>query len=575
MLDILFLNVHRRYLNIEPNFGGFIGIYILAAFARQEGYEAKSFSGTLEEGLAHVEKLCGAGEISMIGLYCDFDNVTENIFLSRHVKEKYNLPVIVGGPQATALDADFFIASKCNAVVRYEGELTVLELMNFYLEGVGALEKILGVSYLSGGEVIKNPERPLIKNLDALPFIDEDCYLEPKNFYRGLNLMTGRGCPFRCAFCHEGAHTKTVRLRSVENVLAEIDAYLKSWRRGEELYILFTDDTFTLSTERVKKICAGLAERRKVYNFKFFCEGHVHTLYKNPEMIGALVEGGCVRIQLGIEAGTAPVLKAYGKNTTPEEIFEVVRLCRDAGIQQVYGNIILGGANFTRETFEADKKFVRELIREGAGVAEIGVVTYWPLPETKMTRCPEEFGLKICDAEFVTSVGDFPQTETAELDRLTISEMKNSLRLEVSAQIVEMLENWQVPTERILSWFQRPRRENFLGMWFVELMGREILYAYFEMLALGEGIQLAQVESLPAAIPMRVVPLFKFLRRLDAETAEICGEIFSGAELEVLILTAGKLSVEEISRRAGLELSRVVEVLKRLERRHLIVFARR
>ena len=573
MLDILFLNVHRRYLDAELGYGGFLGIYLLAAFARQEGYAAKSFSGTLERGLKRLDDL--GAEISMVGLYCDFDNVTENIFLSRHVKEKFGLPVIVGGPQATALDADFFISSKCDAVVRYEGELTVLELMNFYLEGVGALEKILGVSYFSGGEVHKNPERPLIKNLDALPFIDAACYLEPKDFYHSLGLMTGRGCPFRCAFCHEGAHTKTVRLRSVENVLAEIDAYLKSWRRDDELYILFTDDTFTLSTERVKKICAGLAERRKNYRFKFFCEGHIHTLYKNPEMIQALAEGGCVRIQLGIEAGTAPVLKAYGKNTTPEEIFEVVKLCRDAGIQQVYGNIILGGANFTREVFEADKKFVRELIRESQGVVEIGVVTYWPLAETQMTRLPEKFGIKICDAEFVTSAGDFPQTETAALDRLAISEMENELRLEIAAQMAEMLETWQVPTERILSWFPTARSARNYSMWLTELRRQEILFAYYEMLALREGIQLAQVENLPAAIPMRVAPLFRYLRRLDASTAEVRGEIFSGAELEVLLLTAGKLSVAEISRRVGLELSQVVEVLKRLERRHFIVFARR
>lgn len=71
---------------------------------------------------------------------------------------------------------------------------------------------------------------------------------------------------------------------------------------------------------------------------------------------------------------------------------------------------------------------------------------------------------------------------------------------------------------------------------------------------------------------MRVAMLFRYLKRIDASTAEICGEIFSGAELEVVLLTAGKLSVAEISRRAGLEISKVVEVLKRLERRHLIVF---
>ena len=573
MLDILFLNVHRRYLNLLPTHGGFLGIYLLAAFVRQEGYEAKSFSGTLEEGLRHVEKFCSEKKVLMVGLYCDYDNITENIFLSRHIKETYNLPVIIGGPQATALDEKFFRESKCGAVVRYEGELTVLELMNFFLEEVGTLEKILGISYFRGDELKINPERPPIKNLDALPFIDETWYLEPENFFHGLSLMTGRGCPFCCAFCHEGAHTRAVRFRSVENVLAEVDARLKNYSKDEEIYLLFTDDTFTLDGARVKKICAGLAERRKSYDLKFFCEGHVHTLYKNSEMISDLVAGGCIRIQLGIEAGTATVLKAYGKQSTPEEIFEVVRLCRDAGIQQVYGNIILGGANFTREIFEADKKFIHALIEESQGVMEIGVVTFWPLAETKMTRCPEEFGIKICDTEFVTSVGDFPQIETPEIDRLTLNEMRQEFTEEISAQIIDMLENWRVPTERVLSWFPKTKRSQYLGMWFDELTRQEILFAYYEMLKLGEGFHSSQVENLSAAHPLRVVQLTKFLRRIDETTAEICGEILSGNELEILLLSTGKLSVEEISRRVDEKISRVTEVLNRLERRHLLVYS--
>lgn len=572
MLDILFLNLHRRYLNVESTHGGFRGIFLLSAFVRREGYEAKSFSGTLEAGLRHVDKICAAGEVLMVGLYCDYENITENIFLSRHVKENYNLPVIVGGPQATALDEKFFRESKCDAVVRYEGELTVLELMNFFLEEVGALENILGISYLDGDALKINPERPPIKNLDALPFVDEDCYLEPENFYRDLSLMTGRGCPFRCTFCHEGAHTRAVRFRSVENVLAEVDAFLKLWDVEDELYIFFTDDTFTLNAERVKKICDELAERRKKYKFKFFCEGHIHTLYKNPEMIRDLVNGGCVRIQLGIEAGTAPVLQAYGKNTTPEEIFAVVRLCRDAGIREVYGNIILGGANFTRETFDADRKFVRRLLEESQGVVEIGVVTFWPLAETKMTRCPEEFGIKICDAEFLTSAGDFPQIETAEFDRLTINEMRREFEDEISAQIADMLENWRVPTERILSWFPTSRRIKSYGMWFTILLRQDILFAYYEMIFLGEGFHSAQVENLSAAHPLRVVQLSRHLRRCGKNSAEICGETLSGVELEILLLTTGKLSVEEISLRVNQKISDVIKILNRLEHRHLIVY---
>ena len=256
-----------------------------------------------------------------------------------------------------------------------------------------------------------------------------------------------------------------------------------------------------------------------------------------------------------------------------EEIFEVVRLCRDAGIQQVYGNIILGGANFTQETFEADKEFVRALLEESQGVVEIGVVTFWPLAETKMTRCPEDFGIKICDADFLTSVGDFPQVETSAIDRLALNDMRREFEEVINAQMVDMLENWRVPTERVLSWFPPSRNAKSYGGWFKLLTGQEILFSYYEMLKLGEGLQAAQTENLSAAHPLRVVQLSRHLRRIDATTAEICGERLSGVELEILLLSTGKLSVEEISLRVEKNLDAVQNVLNRLEQKHLIVYS--
>ena len=571
-LDILFLNLHRRYINSEPEHGGFLGIYLLAAFVNQEGYSSKSYSGTLKKGKQHLDKFCQAGAVSMIGLYCDFENVTENIFLSNYIKENYKLPVIVGGPQSTALDENFFTKSKCDVVVRYEGELTVLELMNYFLEGVGELSKILGISYMIGDKLRINPERPLIKNLDALPFIDESCYIEPKHFYRGLSIMTGRGCPFHCAFCHEGTHARSVRFHSVESVLAEIDEYLKVWR-GKDLYIFFTDDTFTLNVDRVRRICKGLAERRKQQNFRWFCEGHVHTLYNNPEMINYMVEGGCERIQLGIEAGTEEILRAYDKHSTPEEIIEVVRRCRDVGIAQVYGNIILAGAHFNQKVYEADREFIRKLLLEGQGTVEIGVVTFWPLPETPMTSRPEEFGIKIVDSEFLTSVGDFSQVETEQLDRMTIIEMQSGLEEEIKTQMIEMLHNGQVPTKRIISWLMNYRKRYGQNTWTMTLSQDEILFAYYEMIALGEGIESSRLENILTAHPMRVVPLYRHLRKIDETEVEICGERFIDIEVEIITLTTGKLSVEEIAERTGCDVEFVMNVLNRLERKHLIVYS--
>lgn len=571
MLDILFLNLHRRYLNIEPTHGGFLGIYLLAAFTRSEGFESKSFAGSLERGKRYLDELCNAEAVSMIGLYCDYENVTENIFLSRYIKDQFKIPVIVGGPQATALDEEFFRKSKCDAVVRFEGELTVLELMNFFLEDVGKLEKIHGISYLTSEGIQTNPDRKSIRNLDVLPFINEDCYLEPKQFYRGLSLMTGRGCPFHCAFCHEGSHTRAVRFRSVENILAEIDAYLEKWN-GDDLTILFTDDTFTLDLTRVKEICVGLAERRKSYRFKWFCEGHVHTLFRNPEMIRDLAMGGCYRIQLGIEAGTSKVLQSYGKHSTPEEIFEVVKMCRDACIEQIFGNIILGGAHFSREIFEEDKKFAHDLIVESRGTVEIGTVTFWPLAETRMTRSPEDFGIKIIDPEFVTSAGDFPQIETTEIDRFEINEMERELREFIEKQMLDMIATWQIPTSRILSWFKNAHR--YRGMWFATLRRDEILFSYYEMLSIGEGFHSSQIEDLSSAHPMRVIALNLNLYRESKSSIKIHGESFVGIEIEIILLTTGKLSVKEIAEHLDLTIDQVIEFLNQLEDMHLIVYSK-
>ena len=292
-LDVLLLNLHRRYLNYVPSHGGFLGIFILAAFLRKMGYNAKAFSGTLREGKEELDKLCVDGAVSLVGLYIDYENVSESNFLSCHVKDNYGLPVVVGGPQATALGRDFFEKSHCDAIVRYEGELTLLELTNYFLEGTGSLADILGIAYLEAGTFCINPERPLITNLDSLPFIDEDCYLHQEDFQRGLSLMTGRGCPFHCAFCHEGTHTRQVRFRSVENVLQEIDAYLTKNDR-DDLYILFTDDTLTLKPERLHELCQGLAARQIKRKFKWFCEAHGPSVFKaiitgDPYQVRALI----------------------------------------------------------------------------------------------------------------------------------------------------------------------------------------------------------------------------------------------------------------------------------------------
>ena len=589
--DVVFFNLHRRYINTQSNYGGFLGIFLLAAFLNDNGYASQAFAGQLVEGKRLIDEVCQNGKAQLIGLYCDFENVTENIFLSKYIKEQYHLPVIVGGPQATALGYEFLQKSQCDAVVRHEGELTVLELTSVLLDGDGSLEEIAGIMYLAEGRVAINKERALIENLDALPFITDECFLQPSKREASLSIMTGRGCPFHCAFCHEGAHTKRVRLRSVDNVVAEIQAYMDARPRLTELFIMFTDDTFTLIPERVRQICAAIKKWQKKLKIRWFCEAHVHTLHQHPEMIEYLADAQCQRVQLGIEAGTQKVLDAFRKGSTPAEIKEVVRLCEQHGIQQVYSNIILGAAFFDKEVFAADLAFAKELLEIGRGIMEFGGVSYWPLPETAITKCPENYQIHIADYDFVTSVGDFSQVYTEELQPWEISSMVKEFDAELMAYKKDMLSQQRVPHERIMGWYDRSTKSSsYGGRWWLAIREMGQLHAYYSMLASGEAcrsLELGDTAYLEAH-PMRVHDIAHSLSWSAAGEVLVNGHAMDAWDKEIYPLCTGKLSVREIWQRLqakkaeikgaswadAMTLEQLKQRLQGYEKAYLIVFSR-
>ena len=578
--DIVFFNIHRRYLNHMPNFDGFFGIYLLAAFVNENGYLGQAYAGTLHRGMELIDELCTQQKTAMIGLYCDYANVTENQFMSRYIKERYGIPVIVGGPQATSLDEAFFKEALCDAVVYHEGELTVLELMDCLLDGAGRLEDIKGIAYWQNDEMKTTTLRPVIENLDALPFVDEDCYLLPQKNRRYLCIMTGRGCPFRCAFCYEGRSQGKVRFRSVGNVLKEIDRFLEEVPREVEPYILFTDDTFTLDEKRVHRLCEGLKERQEKRRFHWFCEGHVHTLKMHPDMIKDIAAAGALRIQLGIESGVPRVLEAYRKYTTPEEIKEVVAACREAGIKQIYGNIILGSAFFTRETYEQDLAFGKELLEWGQGALELGVVCYWPLPETSITKEPEKYGIQIVDYDFYTSAEDFPQTETEEMSRWEILRLAQHMEKEFAAKRKEMLLEGRVPLEQIFSWYPRENTFKAYGLWWQTLQQMPNLYAYGQMLAVREGMTGREAKSYGREVhPMRVISLQRHLQFFEDGQCGIEGTILSDLEMQILILSTGRASCQRIyehlkTKNMLQHYEEMQAALERLEKAYLIVYSR-
>lgn len=543
--DLIIFNLHRRYLNISLNYGGFSGIYLVSAFVSENGFEAQAYAGDLVAGKKLLDEACMLGKVKVIGLYCDYENVSENIFLSSYIKEKYKLPVIVGGPQATSLGEDFFVYSRCDVLVRYEGELTVLELLQYFLDGYNELENIKGIAFMKNHKVIINQERDVIENLDMLPVIDKKYSLDNNFRKREASVMTGRGCPFNCAFCHEGHHTRKVRFRSVENVLNEVDSFLNQMPT-EGGFLLFTDDTFTLIPKRVKELCEGLKERRKKFNFIWFCEGHIHTLYLHPEMIMYMADAGVQRIQLGIEAGTQKMLDIFRKGTTVEEIIDVVNRCKEAGITQIYGNIIIGGPFYNRETYSKDLEFARELLEIGQGTVELGVVSYWPLPETSITKEPKKYGLIIKDYKFNSSASDFPLAETEELNVWDICDLIGEMRGNLRTFMLNKLKNNEISLELIKKWFDYYWHHRMAGLWIECLASDKLLFNYYECISMGEALPWDEVEDhFLECHPMRVDALCDHYKK-NEDNIIIFDTNTNFLERELMRYSVGKLNVGDI-----------------------------
>ena len=245
---------------------------------------------------------------------------------------KRSLPesiVIMGGPHASLAAHDTLLnVPAVDIIVRGEGEYSLLETCKV-LENNGDLESIRGISYRSdGGEIIHNSARPLIKNLDSLPFPAYSLLpIEKYNFklnvpslgkVSALNVITSRGCPIGCAFCATSKMLgKKWRARSPLNVLEELEYLIDTY--GIKA-IWFFDDTFTMNKGRVIEICDGIIDRG--LNIKFTCSIRVDTIDK--ELLRKMKEAGCYSIFYGVESGSQRILdEIIEKKISIEQIKKV------------------------------------------------------------------------------------------------------------------------------------------------------------------------------------------------------------------------------------------------------------
>ncbi|MHA1370904.1 MAG: B12-binding domain-containing radical SAM protein, partial [Promethearchaeota archaeon] len=314
----------------------------------------------------------------VVGITSYTPSIARALNLARIVKNvDRGIPVVLGGYHASLLPEETVANREVDIVVRGEGEFTFKELIDHFETVLGSnkdfrdgLKDIKGIAYKKNGIVKMTEARPLVKNLDDLPFPRRDLLKKYKYKYFGSPLdalETARGCPFDCSFCCVRPHwSHCWRTKSPERVLKEIAILRKDAR-----WYAFQDSEFSANMKRCERIFNliheyGYDNIGKWYSF----QGRVDDICRHPEIVEKMADYGLRMVFIGVESVYQKSLNRIGKRIKLSQIKKAVRILHDLGIS-IFGSIIIGNLD---ETWD-------EVIKSGlfASQLNLDIVQFTPL----------------------------------------------------------------------------------------------------------------------------------------------------------------------------------------------------
>jgi hopanoid biosynthesis associated radical SAM protein HpnJ len=299
-----------------------------------------------------------ACDYDFVALYTSTPGFKNDVRLAEMIKDSSPKTKIafVGPPVTVQPEQALRASSAIDFVVRKEIDYSLAE----FAAGK-SLEDIAGVSFRKNGQVVHNSDRPLLLDLDALPFateiykrdLDITRYNVPFLLHPYVSFYTSRGCPALCTFClwPQTISGHQWRTRSSDNVAAEVRQARQMFPQMKEIF--FDDDTFSWGKHRTLELCHKLKPLRVTWS----CTSRVHTDY---ETLKAMREAGCRLLIVGFESGDAGILKNIKKGASVEQAHTFMKNCKRVGIV-VHGDFIIGLPGETKETIERTIQFAEQL----------------------------------------------------------------------------------------------------------------------------------------------------------------------------------------------------------------------
>jgi magnesium-protoporphyrin IX monomethyl ester (oxidative) cyclase len=247
------------------------------------------------------------------------------------IAKRFGAFVVLGGYHPTAEPDEMLASPDVDAVVRGQGEESLLELVRR-----GSPDGIDGISYRDNGGVVHGPARTTAPALDELPLPLRE--LRPERFglsgldYHTDTIYASRGCRGRCVFCANHLIGGSWRSRSLDGIMAELETIRPARKRAWK-NVKFWDSNFLTDPDRVAHLCAMILEGGFRRHFRFIVETRAEDIVRAAEILPAMQSAGFCRIGCGVESPSRTTHRELNKGINLSHVDRAAVLLERANIQ--------------------------------------------------------------------------------------------------------------------------------------------------------------------------------------------------------------------------------------------------
>jgi len=337
-----------RILFIYPNINGYhvdaysFGLASIVAIAKSKGHVVKVVilkSKEEYDGIMRTIEVFNPNVVGFSSVSSQFSFVEE---LAIKIKEKYpSIITVCGGIHVTIYPGSILKRKALDAIFLGESEYSFVDFLDRVEKGK-SYKDVDNIGYIDQGAIKVNKLKPLITNLNDLPYPDkESCFFKENIRITGYaSFLFSRGCPYLCTYCSNHAIAKlynmpvnTPRYRSPESSIREIEEAKSKFLIKK---ILIVDDIFGLDKKWRDEFCE---KYKKCVKIKFQCLLRANLI--DEEFIRLLKSAGCCKISIGVESGSEYIRnKVMNRNMSNKQISKAFELTRKYGLQTNAINII-------------------------------------------------------------------------------------------------------------------------------------------------------------------------------------------------------------------------------------------